>query len=228
MKILIVSATRNEVVGITETLEQLNCLENNFFRGFAQHRLIDLQVTGVGAAATSESLAHRLFLSYYDLVLNVGICGSFKKELAPGALVNIVSEQWGDLGAEDNEDFLDLFDLDIQKRDENLFSGKKLVNPQSNYNKFFSNLPHVNGLTVNKAHGRKESIESCIKKYNPDVESMEGMAVFNVCLSRGINFLCLRSISNFVEPRNRPAWQVELALMNLTAEVKRIISVIEK
>ncbi len=228
MKILIVCATRKEVADFSKTLEGLNCLEEDFYRGFIEHKLIDIQVTGVGAAATSEILTRRLLVSDYDLVLNIGICGSFRKELTPGSLVYIVSEQWGDLGAEDNDDFLDLFDLGIQKYDENRFSKKKLINPPNDYSKFFSHFPHVNGITLNKAHGRKESIEKCIKKYNPDVESMEGIAVFNVCLSRGINFHCLRSISNFVEPRNRSEWQVELALTNLTAEVKRIISVIEK
>jgi futalosine hydrolase len=139
-------------------------------------------------------------------------------------VVNIISEVWGDLGAEDHNDFLDLFDLGILKTGEKPFSGKEMVNPGNPYSGYFAQFPRVKGLTVNKSQGKKESIKQCIQKFNPDVESMEGAAVFSACISRGINFQCLRSISNFVEPRNRSLWDIEGALRNLTFEVNRIIS----
>ena len=228
MKILLLSATLKESEGVLEALSITKCLSKGFYRGFSGQKLIDILVSGPGTAATTDCLTRRLNQSRYDLVMNIGICGSFKKDLHKGEIVNIVSETWGDLGAEDHDDFLDLFDLGLLKRDEGDFTGRELVNPGNLYSEYFSHFPRVKGLTVNKAHGKKESIEACIKKYNPDIESMEGIAVFIVCLSLGINFQCLRSISNFVEPRNRSDWDTETAFRNLTTEVKNIISAIRK
>jgi futalosine hydrolase len=44
---------------------------------------------------------------------------------------------------------------------------------------------------------------------------MEGAAVFYVCLKQGIKCIQIRSISNYVERRNRDAWNIPLALNNL-------------
>jgi futalosine hydrolase len=228
MKILLVSATRKEIEGVLKSLENLKCLQEKFFRGFAGERLIDILITGVGSSATTEHFTRRLMHSRYDLVLNTGICGSFRKDYAIGKVVSVVSEVWGDLGAEDHEDFLDIFDLGICKAGEKPFTGKELVNPGNSYSRDFIHLPQVKGLTVNKAHGNKKSIEQCVRKFGPDVESMEGAAVFSICISNGINFQCIRSISNFVEPRSWSAWNIDLALQNLTSEVNRIISELRK
>jgi futalosine hydrolase len=228
MKILLVSATFIEVEGVYKTLETSKCLEKNYFRGFVGEKLIDILITGVGAANTAECLTRRLQVSHYDIVLNIGICGGFGKTKEIGTVVNIVSETWGDLGVEDHDDFMDLFDLRILKEDESPFSGNELKNPGNIYSQHIAHLPQVKGITVNKAHGNKTSIEKCINKYSPDVESMEGTAIFSICISGGINFQCIRSISNFVEPRNRSAWDVEEALKNLTIELNRFISVISK
>ena len=228
MKILLVSATLTETEGVLKTLENPKSIGEGFFRGFAGERLIDIQVTGVGSIATAQCLTRRLLISRYNLVLNAGICGSFKQEYAIGSVVNVVREVWGDLGAEDHKGFLDLFDLGILKSGEKPFTGKEMVNPGNDYSSHFKHLRQVKGLTVNKVHGEKESIKECIQKYNPDVECMEGAAVFSACILNGISFQCLRSISNFVEPRNRPAWDTEMALRNLEKEISGIISVIRK
>jgi futalosine hydrolase len=44
---------------------------------------------------------------------------------------------------------------------------------------------------------------------------MEGAAVFYACLLSGTPFMELRSISNAVEPRNRDAWDLPLAIESL-------------
>ncbi len=228
MKILLVSATRKEIEEVVGTLGNPKSLDQGFLRGFAGETLVDILITGVGALATAESLNRRLMSSAYDLVLNVGICGSFNLDYTPGTVVGIVSEMWGDLGAEDHDDFLDLFDLGMLKRDEAPYTETELVNPGNALSPFFSSYPQVKGLTVNKAHGNRQSIDQCVKKYKPDVESMEGMAVFSTCISLGVNFQSLRSISNFVEPRNRSAWDTTTAIRNLSVEINKIIRVIRK
>jgi len=108
------------------------------------------------------------------------------------------------------------------------FTGKKLINQGNKYSEYFAHLPKVSGITVNKAHGSKSSIEKCIEKYSAEVETMESAAIFSICLSQKINFQCLRSISNFVEPRNRAAWDIEKALKNLTTEINTFILAVDK
>jgi len=228
MKILLISATYKEVEAVVATLETRKCLEKNFFRGFVGRSLVDVLITGIGAVATTEVLTQRIVNSNYDIALNAGICGSFNKDLKIGTVVNIISEIWGDLGVEDHENFLDLFDLKMIIAGDKLFTDSKMINQGSPYSGYLDHLKQVNGITVNKSHGNAASIEKCIQKYNPDVESMESAAIFSLCISKGINFQCLRSISNFVEPRNRANWEIEKAIQNLTKEINKFISVVCK
>ena len=57
------------------------------------------------------------------------------------------------------------------------------------------------------------------KKYsirlNPKIESMEGAAFFYACRKAGVPFIQIRAVSNYVEKRNRDAWQIGLAVKNL-------------
>jgi len=215
-----------EIEGFLQSLENIRYYNEFFFRGFVGMKLTDIIITGAGSPAATECLTRKIYFSHYDLVINAGICGSFRKEYDPGTVVCIDREIWGDLGAEDHKDFLDLFDLGILKKSEKNFTGIELVNTGNSYSRYFSHLPIVKGITVSKAHGDAESIRKCMQKYDPDVESMEGAAVFQVCLSSGLNFQCLRSISNFVESRNKKAWDIGKATQNLSVELNRIISAI--
>lgn len=223
MRILILSATSQETEGIMNYLSVMKIGPGNLYRGFAGTRLIDILITGPGAVVTAQSLSRQIIYSQYDLVLNAGICGSFKEELPVGSLVTIIKETWGDTGAEDKDDFLDIFDLGLVKRDTPPYSGIHLKNPGHPYVSWFSHYPQVHGLTVSKVHGESKSISKCMVKYNPDVESMEGAAVFLICLSYSVNFQCLRSISNFVVPRDRESWKTALAIKNLNEELKKIV-----
>lgn len=223
MKILLICASWQESEGIALTLENQKCLQENWIMGFVGNSLIDIVNTGIGAMATMEALTERLSSSRYNLVLNIGICGSFKKDIKRGQIVNIISEEWGDLGAEDHDNFLDIRELGFPVGNQG-----PLSHPGNMYSKYFEGFRKVKGITVNKAHGNENSIRQISAKYNPEVESMEGIAVFSYCISHGINFQCLRSISNFVEPRNKDSWEIELALKNLSTEVNRILSEIGK
>ena len=73
----------------------------------------------------------------------------------------------------------------------------------------------MKGITVNKVHGNAQSIEKTIQLHQPQTESMEGAAVFYACQQLNIPAMQIRSISNYVEPRNRESWQIGLAVKNL-------------
>ena len=84
-------------------------------------------------------------------------------------------------------------------------------------------LPKVNGITVNKVHGAQDSINSIKGKYNAHTESMEGAAFMLFCKFNDLTFHQVRSISNYVEPRNKDAWEIELAIDNLNKTVLEFI-----
>lgn len=195
MKLLIVAATEAE---IATTLAHFNLTTNNFIEA----EKFDILITGVGMVATAFALGQQLS-NKYSLVLNVGIAGSFNRDIAPGELVNITQDIFAELGAEDHENFITLPQLGFG---ENIFS--------STTNTDLS-LRAVKGITVNKVHGNAQSIEKTVALYQPQTESMEGAAVFYACNQFNIPALQVRSISNYVEPRNRENWQIGLAVKNL-------------
>lgn len=195
MKLLIVAATEAE---IAPTLAHFDLKQSTFI----ETEKFDVLVTGVGMIATAFALGQKLSKKY-KLVLNVGIAGSFDREIELGELVNIAQDTFAELGAEDHENFISLRQLGFG---ENKFS--------SSANTALT-LRKVQGITVNKVHGNAQSIEKTITLYQPQTESMEGAAVFYACKQLNIPVIQVRSISNYVESRNRGNWKIGLAVKNL-------------
>jgi futalosine hydrolase len=206
MKILLVSATQFEILPALQWLEGQN------------RPSVQVLVSGVGVVATTWALTRTLERQRPDLVINAGIAGAYDRNLALGDVVNVVSEQFGDLGVEEADgSFTDVFDLGLVEPSSPPFINGRLENPQAAMSKF---LPTVHGLTVSKVHGSAASIEAARKKYpSAQIESMEGAAVFFACLMAGVPFLEIRAISNYVEPRNREAWNIPLAIGQLNEVV---------
>ncbi|MFD0940536.1 futalosine hydrolase [Pedobacter boryungensis] len=203
MKLLVVAATKAE---LSKVFEHFSLPNENFI----QQDKFDLLITGVGMTATAFALGRHLNSSY-DLVLNVGIAGSFDKNIPLGSLVNINTDTFAELGAENHDDFIAIDDLGFGK---NTFNASyQLID-----------LPMAKGITVNKVHGNAESIAKIEQKFNPQTESMEGAAVFYACNSLQIPCAQIRSISNYVEPRNRENWQIGLAIKNLNNWLMDFIS----
>ena len=82
----------------------------------------------------------------------------------------------------------------------------------------------VKGITVNTVHGIENSIHEMVERLHPDIESMEGAAVFKVCEEMRVSCIQIRSISNKVEKRNKESWNLPLAISNLNIEVEKIVS----
>lgn len=199
MKLLLVAATQVELKAV---FSYFGLPDDDF----VQHAQFDILITGVGIHATAFSLG-KFLSNNYNLILNVGIAGSFNKDLKLGQLVNICSDTFADLGAENHEEFLTIADLGF---------GESTYNMRHKGNeKLVEQLNKVKGITVNKVHGNKQSIAHSLKRFNPETESMEGAAVFYACEKYNLPCLQIRSISNYVEPRNRENWQIELAIKNL-------------
>jgi len=62
-----------------------------------------------------------------------------------------------------------------------------------------------------------------VRKFNPDIETMEGATFFYICSMENIPFLALRAISNRVEKRNRDNWNITLALKNLSEKLNDVL-----
>ena len=199
MKILIIAATIHEIKPL---LDHFGLTDKKF----PANEKFEVLVTGVGMTATAYALGRHLN-NGYDLVVNLGIGGCFDKSIALGTVLNVIEDTFADLGAEDHERFLSIDDLNMGKStyraDHSLLFGG------------LSQLKKVKGITVNRVHGSEKSILDSSARLSPVVESMEGAAVLYCCEQLKIPCLQIRSISNYVEPRNREAWQIALAISNL-------------
>ena len=123
MNLLIVTATEMEIsLFKKETL--LKYVDNDNIN-------ITLLNCGVGMVATTYFLTKHLQHNKYDFILQAGVGGSFKEEIELGTLTFITNEQFGDLGAEDHDKYLNLFDLGLASKDVFPFTNGKLVTPFS-------------------------------------------------------------------------------------------------
>ncbi len=193
MKILIVAATEQEIKGLT-------------------HLNIDFLVTGIGIPSSIFNLTTYLHKHKYDLIINIGICGSFKKDYKIGDVVEVIRDQFSEIGYEDDHIF-------------NRFESKFNI-PISFTVKKRSSLRSVNGITVNTVHGNHNSIQKIVNALNPDIESMEGAACMMVAEKLDVKFMQIRSVSNYVETRNRDNWNLDLAIKNLHKELYNILSIV--
>ena len=220
MKILIVAATRQEWIPI-----QAQLMKHGW--ELDKHGILnlnDLQVasliTGVGMMATAAQLATQYGIIKPDLSIHIGIAGSYRKNLVLGSVVQVVSEQLGDLGIEEKDgSFIDVFNAGLMNKNSSPFSEGRLHNPISK----LSFLPEVRGLTVNKVSGYLPHITAFTDLYDAEIETMEGAACFFVSLLHQVKFLAIKSISNYVEPRDRSAWEIDLAITNLAETIGSLL-----
>ncbi|WP_316802278.1 futalosine hydrolase [Pedobacter nototheniae] len=195
MKTLVVAATKAE---LTFIYQQFNLPEEDF----VETKDFDLLITGVGMVATAFALGKHLS-SKYKLVINLGIAGCFDRSIELGSLLNITTDTFAELGAENGNDFLSIDDLGFGESTYNNRSTLKI------------DLPTALAITVNRVSGHEKSIANLIKRLNPTTEGMEGAAVFFACKRENIDCIQIRSISNYVEPRNKDNWKIGLAIKNL-------------
>jgi futalosine hydrolase len=173
--------------------------------------------------ATAAWSSRALTMNGYDLALNLGVCGSFDPEIPAAVVVHVVSEELPEMGAEADDGFLTLLDLKLLARDDFPFRDGRLTNAEPPTVAALQQLPRVHGITVNTVHGRESSIAEVRRRYDPQVETMEGAAFMYACLIRGTPFAEVRAVSNVVEKRNRAAWKLDEAIGNLNAAALRII-----
>jgi futalosine hydrolase len=220
MKILIVSATWLEVKLLTDELEFID-QSTHLLKKYRLHEIeIDILITGIGTTFTAFHLTNALRDEQYQFVINIGIAGSLTDELAIGEVVLVVADEFADLGIEKENEFLTLFESGFM--DANDFPFEQGMLKASELNGLFD-LRKVRGITTNKSHGRAASISEIKSKFSAQVESMEGAVVFYVCNWFGISCFQIRSVSNFVEPRDSAKWNIPMALEKLNVTVLDVL-----
>ena len=192
MKILLIVATKSEII------------EDKF-------KDCDVIVTGVGMVNTIFSLTKSLSKKSYDLVINMGVAGSFSDEIKIGDVVEVIEDNFSEIGFEDGNNFSKFTNFRI----ENSFKVDKKTN-----------LKKAKGITVNTVHGNEKTIAKIVSRLSPDVESMEGAACFMACEQFEIPCIQIRAIANKVEKRNTANWDLPLSITNLNNKVEQIISVL--
>ena len=95
MKILLVVATKSEII------------ENKF-------KDCDVMVTGVGMVNTTFSLTKRLSEKSYDLVINIGVAGSFNSAIKIGDVVEVIEDNFSEIGFEDGNSFSEFTNFRIE------------------------------------------------------------------------------------------------------------------
>ncbi len=221
MYVLLTAATPFEIAPTIQWLER--DFEQQQQGHFSKANLeVQVCITGVGMLATCWNLSNAFVHKKPDFVVNAGIGGALDAVLNIGDVVHVTDETLADLGVEDADGrFIDLFELGFSEKDKFPFSDGKLQNPEALKYRF---LPAVQGITMNKAHGSTGSIASIREKYpEAQIENMEGAAFFYACLHAGLSFVEIRAISNYVEPRNREAWNLPLAIQNLNQVLKELL-----
>lgn len=210
MDILLVVATTFESQKIQQSFpfqKEEDWLATNYRGG-----KLYLLHTGIGMTSTAYMLGKFLALRHIDLGINFGIAGSFDRNIKLGEVLEIIEDNFAELGAEDGDRWLDLKDLGFAQ-----FS----LNRNSYYNSFSNpspspfDLPKCKALTVNRTHGHQPSIQKVQDYWPVQLESMEGAAFFHALTRAQIPFYAFRSISNYVENRNKEAWDIPLAVNNI-------------
>jgi len=219
LKILVVAATTAEA-GILNRISGIRKRGDVFIYGTCE---ISMLVAGVGSVATSWAMSKWISANPHpDLALNIGISGSYRKDIGIGEVVVPQNDCFADAGIENGDEFLTLGEAGLADPDKFPFCGGKINASGRFFDIGASFLRQVRAITVNTATGTEETRERLLKKYNPDIETMEGATFFYICCREKIPFLAIRSVSNFVEPRNRKNWNIKLALDNLTEKLAEL------
>lgn len=225
MNILVCASTTFEIAGFLKHIENIAEKKSFFEYRMNGHSIFPL-ITGVGAMNTAFALARYPRIKGIQLAINAGLAGSFDKDIKLGTVVEVTSDRFGDLGAEDADgSLLDVYDLELEDADKFPYTSGWIINKDRPYH---TDLENVSAITVNKVTGTPLSIALVKEKYNADIESMEGAGFFYACKMIDVKCVQLRAISNYVESRNKDNWQVELAVERLNQSLINFIHVLTK
>jgi futalosine hydrolase len=212
MRILITAAEEEELITAKQAFNSLSKRQSYGLD-------VTYMLTGIGTTSTSYRLTKILNTTSekFDLVLNIGIAGSFTPDFPIGSVARIEKEHFGDLGFETFGGFQTLFDYKILDADTHPYKGGALHSPELEpaLESALNIYKKATAVTVQTVSGLPEKTLQLVKDFKPQIESMEGAAFFYVCILEKVPFAEIRSVSNEVGERDRTKWNIPLALDSL-------------
>jgi len=204
MRILVIAATMAEIAPFVR-----------------DNPAMEILITGVGAPATIYHLQKRIQSNNIQLVVQAGIAGAFSPDTGLTKVVLVERDTFGDIGTEEKEKFIGIFQSGFADKDSFPYTGGWLINSTAILHQ--AGLPLVKGVTINKVSDSLLQKQQLIGNFLPDVESMEGAALHYVCLQENIPFLQIRSISNLIGERDKKKWKLQEAVSNLNIALKNLV-----
>ncbi len=156
------------------------------------------------------NLTNHLKDNHYDLVIMMGVCGSYSLEENLGDVYLIDSASFADTGFLDNNQYRPL--------EKNL-----LKNPNIKAFEDFFKLKTRNINTVNLTIKDPKWIKILKENFDCSLESMESACLNYVCNKLNINYIEIRAISNYVKEKSEYPWQLEKAISSLKKIYKKFI-----
>lgn len=209
MHILIIAATPQEVAPFVQL-----------------HPHTEIHITGVSVPATLFSLQQKLLNKQYDFIIQAGVCGAFTDDFDLGQVTLVSTDRFADTGAMETDGFNDVFDMKLA--DGNAFPYRDGWLDNNTPLLHTLDLPKVKAITINTIHADKAYNDVLYKKYNVDIESMEGAAFHFCCLQQKISFLQLRAISNYVGERKKENWKLKESIAHLNRELEKLVTILLK
>jgi futalosine hydrolase len=217
MRVIITAATNLELDGCAKKASKL----------FKKSKLkISFHATGIGMLASGVKLT-QLATSYQpDLIIQIGIAGSYIKTEPLGKIWVVTSETIADLGVREKGVFTDLFDSQLIKENEAPFKKRKLIN-QGIKKVNLLKTDTAAGVTINEITTSAKRIKEIIEAHNPVLESMEGAALHYVGGITKTPFMQIRAVSNYVGERNKAKWKLKESIDQLEAYVLTYLATLE-
>ncbi len=206
--ILLISATKEEVVLILQKYAVISIGENVFFyetpRFFVHHL-----ISGVGIGVSAHRITRQLSLESYDFACQVGLGGSFTREFTIGDCVEVEADLFGEMIQESGEAWHNLSD--------GFFNNKFIKAPHCSISR--PCFPKAIGVTVNMVSTNDHLHQLRKSIFNAEVESMEGASFFLCCQELNIAGFQWRCISNYTGDREKGQWDIPYAIGELNQHV---------
>lgn len=217
--------------------QEIDCAKQayNLYKSRLEGKVeVDFMLTGIGVSSTCYRLTKKILESKFDnkpynLVIDLGIAGSYDMSKFPAGSIAIVSKEYfGDLGFETPFGFETLFQNQVLDADLFPFKGGAVhLEPLNNekMQALLDSYPKGIGVTVQTITGSEQKAKELHKKFDAHIESMEGAAVYYVCLQENVPFFEVRTVSNAVGESDSSKWETSLALNSLLQVCKEVLNV---
>lgn len=175
---------------------------------------VSLVVCGVGLAEVAATTYGEL-AKEPDLIILAGIAGAYPdSRLSAGESCVVESERIGDLGAFRGEEFKPLFTKEYHSPVAQEIQVLKRVASCSVNSSASSHTDYSGDRSAEESNGQFAKCQ---------IENMEGASFFALCEAAKVDFVEVRTISNFTTD-SRDEWRVEEALLALSDAVFSVIN----